>query len=137
MPRRFGVVLFSLLVTLGGVGCGGNELPDNARLVAAFEDGRTGVWVSGHGTIAQVLADGSGIGFPRQRFNVRIDDGLTVLLMHTMTESGRVPAQRGDVIAFQGRYEFGASGGTITMTHHDPAQPGGGGWIRHEGVVYE
>ena len=137
MSRRFGVVLFSLLVTLGVVGCGGNELPDNARLVAAFEDGRTGVWVSGHGTIAQVLADESGIGFPRQRFNVRINDGLTVLVMHTMTESGRVPAQRDDVIAFQGRYDFSASGGTISVTHHDPAQPGGGGWIRHDGEVYK
>lgn len=136
MSGRFGVVLISLLVTLGGLGCSGNELPDNERLLTAFEEGRTGVWVSGHGTIAQVLADETGIGFPRQRFNVRINDGLTVVLTHAMTESGRVPAQRGDVIAFQGRYEFSASGGFISLTHRDSEQPGGGGWLRHDGVTY-
>ena len=137
MSGRFGVVLVSLLVTLGGAGCGGNELPDNSRLLTAFEEGRTGVWVSGHGTIAQVLADETGIGFPRQRFNVRVGDSLTVLVLHTMTESGRVPAQRGDTIAFAGRYDFSASGGFISLTHRDPSQPGSGGWIRHDGVTYE
>ncbi len=137
MSRPFGVVLVSLLVTLGVMGCGGNELPDNSRLLAAFDDGRTGVWVSGHGTIAQVLADETTtIGFPRQRFNVRVEEQLTVLVQHSLTESGRVPAQRGDVIAFQGRYEFNASGGTISHTHRDESQPGSGGWVRHDGVTY-
>jgi hypothetical protein len=138
MKRHFGVVLVGLLVTIGGVGCGGNELPDNARLLAAFEEGRTGVWVSGHGTIAQVLADETTtIGFPRQRFNVRVEDQLTVLVQHSLTEAGRVPAERGDVIAFQGRYEFNASGGSISHTHRDTSQPGSGGWIRHDGQVYQ
>ncbi len=136
MSRRFGVVLVSLLVALGGVGCG-NELPDNARLLSAFEEGRTGVWVSGHGTIAQVLADETGIGFPRQRFNVRVEGQLIVLVTHLLTDSGRVPAQRGDVIAFQGRYDFNASGGTVSHTHRDESQPGSGGWIRHDGVTYQ
>ncbi len=138
MSRPIGVVLVSLLVTLGGVGCGANELPDNSRLLEAFEDGRTGVWVSGHGRIAQVLADETTtIGFPRQRFNVRVEDQLTVMVQHSLTESGRVPAERGDTIAFQGRYEFNASGGTISHTHRDPSQPGSGGWIRHDGVTYQ
>ncbi len=138
MSRRFGVVLASLLVTLRGVGCGADELPDNSRLLDAFEQGRTGVWVGGHGTIAQVLADETTtIGFPRQRFNVRVDDQLTVLVQHSLTESGRVPAQRGDVIAFQGRYEFNASGGTISHTHRDASQPGSGGWVRYDGVTYQ
>ncbi len=138
MSRPLGIVLAGLLVTLGGVGCGADEMPDNTRLLEAFEQGRTGVWVSGHGRVAQVLADETTpIGFPRQRFNVRVNDQLTVLVRHSMTESGPVPVQRGDTIAFHGRYEFDASGGTISLTHHDASQPGSGGWIRHEGVTYE
>jgi hypothetical protein len=138
MSRHFGVVFASLLVTLGGVGCSANELPDNSRLLEAFEQGRTGVWVSGHGTIAQVLADESTtIGLPRQRFNVRVDDQLTVMVVHSLTDSGRVPAQRGEAIAFQGRYEFNASGGTISHTHRDASQPGSGGWVRYNGVTYQ
>ncbi|QOC22685.1 DUF3465 domain-containing protein [Wenzhouxiangella sp. AB-CW3] len=136
--RCFTVVLVGLLVALGGTGCGGEDLPDNARLVAAFDEGRTGIWVSGHGTVTQVLADESlAIGLPRQRFNVQIADSLSVIVYHSSSEGRRVPAQRGDMVAFQGRYEWNARGGEVTRTHADHAQAGGGGWIRHEGQTYK
>lgn len=134
--RLVRVVLISLLVASGGFGCGGNELPDNERLLDAFENGRTGLWVRGHGTVSQVLPDET-VGFARQRVMVRINDSLRVLVQHSTANSVPVPFERGDVIAFQGRYEFDGSGGTISLTHSDPDQPGGGGWIRHKGILYE
>ncbi|MFU8831549.1 MAG: DUF3465 domain-containing protein [Wenzhouxiangella sp.] len=133
MKRRFGVVLIVLLVTAGVVGCGGQELPDNTRLLDAFAEGRTGIWVSGHGTIVRPLGSDA----TSQRFQVRVADELSVVIRHTIGAAGAVPAERGDLIQFQGRYEFHGGGGEILFTHADPAQPGGGGWIIHEGTRYQ
>ncbi len=128
-------LLAGMILTLSG--CGGDSLPDNERLLQAFEQSRTGVWVSGHGTVTQILPDLNGNN-PRQRFNVAIE-GQTwqLLLINELDGSERVPVERGDVVAFQGRYDFFASGGTLSLTFADPAQPGGGGWIEHKGRRYD
>jgi len=133
MLRRFGVVLIVLLATTGVVGCGGSELPDNARLLNAFADGRTGIWVSGHATVIRPLGSSD----DNQRFLVRVDDSLALVVRHQIGESGPVPADRDDIIAFQGRYDFHGGGGELVLTHADSTQPGGGGWIEHDGTRYE
>lgn len=132
--RRFGVVLFTLFVTLGGVGCGGEEeLPSNDRLLGAFLEGRTGVWVSGHGTVIRPLGSDQ----TSQRFLVRVGDELALVIRHRIGSAGEVPAVGDDIIVFQGRYEFHGGGGELIMTHADPDQPGGGGWIEFDGKRYE
>ena len=133
MLRRFGVVLLALLVTVGVVGCGSEELPDNTRLLNAFTEGRTGVWVSGHATVVRPLGSDAA----SQRFLLRVDDELTIVLRHQIGSEGPVPAERDDVLAFQGRYEFHGGGGEIILTHADPNQPGGGGWVQHQGKRYQ
>jgi hypothetical protein len=133
MLRRFGVVLIVLLATAGVVACGGKELPDNTRLLDAFDEGRTGIWVSGHATVVRPLGSGE----DNQRFLVRVDDSLSLVVRHRVGESGPVPADRDDIIAFQGRYDFHGGGGEIVLTHADPDQPGGGGWIEFDGTRYE
>jgi len=126
--------LLGLLVTLGAVGCGGEEtLPDNERLLAAFSEGQTGMWVSGHGTVVRPLGSDAS----SQRFLIRVDDALSLVIRHRVGSAGPVPADRDDVIAFQGRYEFHGGGGEIIMTHADPSQPSGGGWIEFNGVRYQ
>jgi hypothetical protein len=133
MLRRFGVVLMAVLVTAGVAGCGGDELPDNTRLLEAFAEGRTGIWITGHGTVVRPLGSDA----TSQRFLVRVNDDLTVVIRHTIGQSGEVPAERGEPIQFQGRYEFHGGGGEVLFTHADPAQPGGGGWIVYAGKRYE
>ncbi len=135
MLRHFGVVLVAFLLPLGVGGCGGREdLPDNSRLLAAFAEGRTRVWVTGHGVVQREL--GSDATF--QRFLVRVgDDDLAVEIRHNIVQSRPIPVQRDDIVVFQGRYEFHGGGGEVWLTHADPAQPGGGGWIRHKGVIYD
>ncbi len=133
MLRRFGVVLIGLLVTLGMVGCGSEELQDNTRLIEAFSEGRTGIWVSGHGEVVRELGSDSA----QQRFLLRIDEGLSLVVRHRPGEKGPVPIERGDIVEFHGRYEFHGGGGEIQLTHADPSQPGGGGWIRHKGTRYQ
>lgn len=133
MLRRFGVVLIVLLVTVGVVACGGKDLPDNARLLKAFAEGRTGIWVSGHGIVVRALGSSD----DNQRFLIRVDDSLSLVIRHRVGATGPVPAKSDDVILFQGRYEFHGGGGEIVLTHADPAQPGGGGWIEHDGTRYD
>ncbi len=129
-------VAFVLTLSFLLASCGGSSLPSNDRLIDAFQEGRTGIWVSGHGTVAQMPADELG-NTPRQRFAVRISPNLTVLVRHELDESLRVPAQRGDTLAFQGYYEWDGSGGTISRTFADASRAGGGGWIEHEGTRYD
>ena len=133
MVRRFGVVFMGLLLALATAGCGQEELPDNSRLQDAFAEGRTGIWVSGHGTVIRPLGSDA----TSQRFLLRVGDDLSIVLRHQIGDSGPVPAERDDILAFQGRYEFHGGGGEIILTHADPAQPGGGGWVMHQGTRYE
>ncbi|MBB6088309.1 hypothetical protein HNQ63_002790 [Wenzhouxiangella marina] len=126
--------MFVLFATMGLVACGGEEpLPDNERLLAAFTEGQTGVWVSGHGTVVRPLGSDEA----NQRFLVRVNDALSLVVRHRVGNAGRVPADRDDVIAFQGRYEFHGGGGEVILTHADSGQPGGGGWIEFNGTRYD
>ncbi|MDX1626202.1 MAG: DUF3465 domain-containing protein [Wenzhouxiangellaceae bacterium] len=101
-----------------------------------FEAGRTGVWVSGQGEVTQVLADEELRG-TKQRFIVRPNDRIMLTVKHSLDDSDRVPVERGDTVRFQGLYEWDARGGFVVLTHSDPEQPGGGGWIEHEGTRYD
>ncbi|MDT8409252.1 MAG: DUF3465 domain-containing protein [Wenzhouxiangellaceae bacterium] len=127
------VILTSLL--LGG--CGEREAPvSNDRLLEAFKDLRTGFWVSGEAPVSQLLGDEQ-IGGAHQRFVVRPNEEIAVTIYHSLSESARVPVERGDVVRFRGRYDWEARGGIVSLTHSDPDQPGGGGWIEHKGKRYD
>lgn len=124
--------VFSAVVLLAA--CGGREdLPSNDALEAAFAQGRTGVWLSGHGSVVRELGGDDAI----QRFQLRISDDLSIILVHRVGSAGRIPAERNDTLAFHGRYDFHGAGGALAMTHADPAQPGGGGWVEHRGVRFQ
>lgn len=136
MASPIRVILLFLLVT-GVAGCGGESLPDNARLLTAFEEGRTGVWVSGHGTVSQLIGDETIAGDIHQRMVVDVEGQMSLMIRHSLAQSDRLPIGVRDTIAFQGRYEWNGRGGVLSGTYHDPEQPGSGGWIRHKGVVYD
>ena len=132
--KILGVALFALITSLSVVGCGDEQaLPDNERLLAAFANGTTGLWVSGHGTVVRPLGSPTGT----QRFLVRINEELSLVIRHQVGDLNAVPADRGDVIAFQGRYEFHGGGGEVILTHADADNPGGGGWIEFNGTRYQ
>ena len=130
--KRLPIALLAVIIVLAACG-GGGALPDNDALEDAFSQGRTGVWVSGHGTVVRELGGDAGT----QRFQVRVSPGLSLVVHHRVGASGRIPVDRGDTIAFHGRYEFHGAGGQLALTHADPAQPGGGGWLRHRGLQYQ
>lgn len=134
MKTRLLQLQLSAVVLLLLTACGGPDaLPNNAALEAAFAQGRTGVWLSGHGHVVRELGGDANL----QRFQLRISDDLSLVLVHRVGSVGRIPAERGDILSFLGRYEFHGGGGELALTHADPAQPGGGGWVVHGGVRYD
>ncbi|MFO7762154.1 MAG: DUF3465 domain-containing protein [Wenzhouxiangellaceae bacterium] len=125
-----------LLSCLLIAGCGQGDVPiSNDRLLESFQQGRTGIWVSAEAPVAQKLGDeDDGL---LQRFMIRPTEGVTVQVRHSLEESTRVPVERGDIVRVTGYYEWDARGGFISRTYSDPEQPGGGGWIEHDGQRYD
>ncbi len=132
--KKLGVAIVLVFMVIMIVGCGGEEtLPNNDRLLSAFADGTTGVWVSGHGTVVRPLGSSTN----NQRFLIRVNGELSLVVRHQVGDRGPVPADSDDIIAFQGRYEFHGGGGELILTHADASNPGGGGWIEFNGVRYQ
>ena len=93
--------------------------------------------VEGEGRVVKTLADDRN-GSRHQRFIVRLDSGLTVLVAHNIDLASRIDALReGDSIAFYGEYEWNSKGGVIHWTHHDPQGRHPGGWLKHDGHTYQ
>jgi hypothetical protein len=104
---------------------------------AAYEEKRSNVQVEGSGTVSRVLPDDNK-GSKHQRFVLRLDSGLTVLVAHNVDLAPRVDGlQQGDEVAYYGEYEWNQKGGVIHWTHHDPRGTHPGGWLRHKGRTYQ
>jgi hypothetical protein len=103
----------------------------------AFAGRHSNLQVEGQGTVLRLLADDNK-GSRHQRFIVRLDSGLTVLVAHNIDLAPRLDALRaGDAIAFAGEYEWSSKGGVIHWTHHDPQGRHPGGWLKHNGQIYQ
>ena len=122
--------------TRAGVPARGVESSD-AVIDNAFAKRLGNQQVEGLGTVVRMLADDNN-GSRHQRFIVRLDSGLTVLVAHNTDLAPRVDALRaGDAIAFSGEYEWNPKGGVIHWTHHDPQGRHPGGWLKHDGQTYQ
>ena len=109
----------------------------HAAIDEAFARQQGNLQVEGQGAVVKLLADDNN-GSRHQRFIVRLDSGLTVLVAHNIDLAPRVDALRvGDVIDFSGEYEWTSKGGVIHWTHHDPQARHPGGWLRHDGRIYQ
>ncbi len=133
--RLYGITL-TVLIALAAASCQGDSAPDNSRLLQAFRNGDVGVWVTGRGTVTQILGDETQDGRTHQRFNVEIDSELRLLVAHRVGEAGRVPVKEGDKVTFRGRYEFNASGGTVTTGRLGETETAVG-WVEHRGKQYD
>lgn len=101
----------------------------------AFRTHRSNVQVEARGRVARVLPDDRE-GSPHERFIVRVEGGVTVLVAHNLDLAARAPVMVGDSVTVRGEYEWNDRGGVIHWTHRDPAGQHEAGWIRHGGRLY-
>ncbi len=109
----------------------------DAAVERAYANRLGNLQIEGRGTVATLLADDNN-GSRHQRFILRLDSGRTLLLAHNIDLAARIDALRvGDTVAFYGEYEWSRKGGVIHWTHRDPQGRHPGGWLKHDGRVYQ
>ncbi len=111
--------------------------PANQALFSAMEGRRSDVQLEAVGTVVKILADDND-GSRHQRFLIRAGSGQTVLVAHNIDLAPRVTdLVTGDIVTIYGEYQWNPKGGVLHWTHHDPAGRHVGGWIKHEGQIYQ
>jgi hypothetical protein len=108
----------------------------DSQILEAYRSRRSELMVEGGGRVSRILDDDRQ-GSRHQRFLVTLDGGHTLLVAHNIDVAARVPLEAGDTIDFRGQYEWNEKGGVLHWTHRDPEERHPGGWIRHEGRVFE
>ena len=77
-------------------------------------------------------------GTRHQKFIVKAESGLTLLVAHNIDLAPRIKHLRqGDRIRLFGEYEWSQKGGVFHWTHHDPNGRHIGGWIDYQGKRYQ
>lgn len=103
----------------------------------AFEQRQSDLQVKGHGVVERIFADDN-VGSRHQKFLLRLDNDHTLLISHNIDLAPRVDGLAvGDVVDFNGEYEWNPQGGVVHWTHHDPNGRHEDGWLRHQGVYYQ
>ncbi len=106
-------------------------------LAQLFAHNKSGVTVTGNGTVNRVLSDDND-GDRHQRFVLALGSGQTLLIAHNIDIAPRLPGlQAGDAVSFKGTYEWSAEGGTVHWTHHDPSGDHVAGYLKHKGKTYK
>ena len=109
---------------------------DHSVLSRAIANRTSDVQVTASGEVIKVLADDND-GSRHQKFLVRLDSGDTILIAHNIDLAPRVPdLRKGDIIRFNGEYEWNSKGGVVHWTHKDPRSRHVHGWLEHEGNRY-
>jgi hypothetical protein len=110
---------------------------DNGALIEAFKHKKSDIFVEGAGVVKKLLADDNK-GSRHQKFLVSISPEQTLLFAHNIDLAPRVEnLQIGDAMTFKGEYVYNPKGGIMHWTHHDPDGNQAGGWIKHNGKIYE
>ena len=110
---------------------------DDSALTRAYTNRKSDVQVTGSGVVIKNLADDTS-GSRHQKFILRLASGQTLLIAHNIDLAPRINSLRkGDTIKFYGEYEWNAKGGVVHWTHHDPNGNHVGGWLKHNGNIYQ
>ena len=123
-----------------------NAEVSNGALIDAFKNKKSHLFVEGAGVVKKLLADDNK-GARHQKFLVSVSHEQTLLFAHNIDLAPRIEnLQIGDSMTFKGEYVYNPKGGVVHWTHHNPSgrqeniSPQGkqlGGWIKHNGKIYE
>ena len=108
----------------------------NAAIHQAFAQQRSDLLVQGAGRVVKVLPDDNQ-GSRHQRFLLEVANNHTILVAHNIDLAPRLDSlSSGDMVEYQGEYEWNNQGVVLHWTHHDPAGRHPGGWLKHAGKTY-
>ncbi len=103
----------------------------------AFNNHQSNLQVQGESVVSRILPDDTK-GSRHQKFILRLSHGQTILVAHNIDLAPRIRGlEVGDTVEFYGEYEWNEKGGVIHWTHHDPDGRHVGGWLMHDGNVYQ
>lgn len=103
----------------------------------AYTNHQSDVQVKGNGIVIRILSDDNH-GSKHQKFILKLSSGHTILIAHNIDLAPRINAiSVGDIIGFNGKYEWNKNGGVVHWTHQDPNRRHVGGWSMHNGTVYQ
>lgn len=106
-------------------------------LTNAFNERISGVQAEGSGVVIKILSDDNE-GSRHQRFILKLHSGQTLLIAHNIDLAPRLSSLReGDIVEFNGEYEWNSKGGVIHWTHLDPNGHHDAGWLKHNGQIYQ
>jgi hypothetical protein len=113
------------------------DAADDQQIVKAFQNRQSDVQVTGSGVVIKTLSDDTS-GSRHQKFILRLASGQTLLIAHNIDLAQRIDSLReGDIVEFNGEYEWNSKGGVLHWTHRDPAGRHEGGWLKHGETVYQ
>lgn len=89
------------------------------------------------GRVIKLLKDDNK-GSCHQRFVLRLSNGQTLLVAHNIDLAPYLTQLKvGDTVVFSGEYIWNDKGGVLHWTHHDPKGKHAGGWLKHNGQLYQ
>lgn len=139
IPKRRLIMIIVMLLIVGGRFLADRASTNQAAdgtIEQAFRDEVSGAVFEDLGIVDKILPDDRE-GSRHQRFLLKLTSGHTVLVAHNIDLAPRLPLERGDPVQFRGQFEWNEKGGVVHWTHADPRGKRPGGWLRHDGKLYE
>jgi hypothetical protein len=127
-------IFLSIFIAFSSIGINAS---DANEIASAYVTKTSGLQVSSYGIIVKLLPDDNK-GSRHQRFILKLSNNQTVLVAHNIDLAPKILSLRkGDMVEFNGEYEWNSKGGVIHWTHHDPAGRHQDGWLKHNGSLYK
>jgi molybdopterin converting factor small subunit len=127
-------IFFSIFIVFASININADDVN---KISSAHSTQTSDLQVSSRGTVVKLLSDDNK-GSRHQRFILKLSNNQTVLVAHNIDLASKITSlRRGDVVEFNGEYEWNSKGGVIHWTHHDPAGRHQDGWLKHNGAIYE
>ena len=104
---------------------------------SVFSQSASGTQMRVQGRVERLLADDNA-GSRHQRFIIRVDAAITLLIAHNIDLAPRLEGlAAGDAVEVYGEYEWNDRGGLLHWTHRDPGGKHLAGYIEWRGRRYQ
>jgi len=146
MKKSTIVLAIAIVVTIYGYYANNPDLGGSVQqqsqsisqsLQDAYTNHRSDIQIKGSGVVIKRLPDDNK-GSRHQKFLLKVATGQTLLIAHNIDLADKITSlKKGDMVEFNGEYEWNSKGGVLHWTHHDPGGRHINGWLKHKGKIYQ